>query len=228
VRAQRTAVPSAVRAVGPFTEECDYEVAFEIERPEGRTLSGEQWARAMFEDAPLVLRWFLIVGWTAITCQLGPRRSPTGVLGWRLGRASADTAVLAVEAWIGLRSRLVISVDTDTVTVASFVRYTGRAAPLARAVWAATIPLHERILPYLLTSAARREGDIGAQGSAPISTGKAREDSARAQDVGSSPAAYTTGSVGVGAQRVNDHSGLCAGQRQAPTWSATGTKPSRS
>lgn len=93
-RARRTAVLQAVRAVGPLTEECDYEVAFEIERPEGRALSGEQWARAMFEDAPRALRWFLIVGWTAITCRLRPRRSSTRVLGWTLESASSDTAVM--------------------------------------------------------------------------------------------------------------------------------------
>jgi len=153
---QRTAVSPAVRAVGPFTEECDYEVAFEIERPEGRTLSAEQWARAMFEEAPLALRWFLIVGWTAITCRLRPRRSPSRVLGWQIESASPDTAVIAVQAWVGLTSRLVVSIDADMVTLASFVRYTGPMTPVARAVWAATIPLHERILPYLLTSATRR------------------------------------------------------------------------
>jgi hypothetical protein len=50
----------------------------------------------------------------------------------------------------------VVSVESETVTVATFVRYTRPSTLPARVVWAATIPLHERILPYLLTSAARR------------------------------------------------------------------------
>jgi hypothetical protein len=159
--AHRTAVTSAMRAVAPLTEHCDYESAFEIERPEQLSLSAEQWARAMFEEAPVALRWFLIVGWTAITCRLRPRRSPSRVLGWDIESASPGTLVTVVHAWVGLTSRLVVSVDSGTVTVASFVRYIGPTKLAARAVWAATIPLHERTLPYLLTSAVRRGGTRG-------------------------------------------------------------------
>jgi hypothetical protein len=154
--AQRAGVAQSVRAVGRFTEECDYEVAFAIDRPEGPRLSAEQWARAVFEGAPRAMRWFLIVGWTVITCRLKPRRSPIRVLGWHIEDVTPDTVVLVARAWVGLVSRLVVSVDVDKVTVASFVRYTGPVAQVARAVWAGTVPLHERILPALLTSAARR------------------------------------------------------------------------
>lgn len=145
-----------MRAVGPFTEACDYEVAFEIERPEGVPRSAERWARAMFEEAPLAMRWFLIVGWSAITCRISPRRSPARILGWQIESTSPQTAVIAVRAWVGLTSRLIFFADDDLVTVASFVRFTGPVTPLARVVWAATVPLHERILPHLLTAARRR------------------------------------------------------------------------
>lgn len=155
-RAQRTRVAPAVRAVGPFTEACDYEVAFEIERPEDPTRSAEQWARAMFEEAPLAMRWFLIVGWSAITCRISPRRSSARILGWQIESTSPQTTVIAVQAWVGLTSWLIFSIDEDFVTVASFVRFSGPVTPLARAVWAATVPLHERILPHLLTAARRR------------------------------------------------------------------------
>jgi hypothetical protein len=144
-----------VLAAGPFTEEGDYDVAFEVECRESRPRSAEQWARAIFEDAPRVTRWFLIAGWTAITCRLHPRRSESRVLGWQIDTASNDMAVMAVHARVGLTSHLVVSVDADRVTLASFVRYTGSARPVARAVWAGTVPLHERILPHLLTMAAR-------------------------------------------------------------------------
>jgi hypothetical protein len=149
-------VSPAVRAVGRFTEECDYEAAFALDLPESRTVSAEQWARSIFEGAPLAVRWFLIGGWTAITCRLRPRRSPSRVLGWQIENASPDVVVMTVQAWVGLTSHLVVSVDAGLVAVASFVRYSGPGAPVARTVWAATIPLHERMLPYLLTGAMRR------------------------------------------------------------------------
>ncbi|MDQ2726797.1 MAG: hypothetical protein M3Y91_02795 [Actinomycetota bacterium] len=154
--ARRSEVVPAMRAIGRCAEDGAYEAAFSIERPGGSAPSAEQWARALFEEAPRVLRWFLIIGWTAITCRLRPRRARSRVLGWQIERASPDTVVLAVSAWVGLTSRLVISVGAGRVTVASFVSFAGPAKPVARTVWAATIPLHERIQPYLLTAAARR------------------------------------------------------------------------
>jgi hypothetical protein len=165
--ARRAAVPPAVRAVARFSEGCDYEAAFTVERPEAGLLPAEQWARTMFEQAPLALRWFLILGWTAITCRLRPRHSPDRVLGWQIEQASPDAVVLVVRAWVGLTSRLVIWRDADAVTVATFVRYSGPATPVARAVWAATVPLHERMLPYLLTAALHR-GTHDAHGRRPV------------------------------------------------------------
>lgn len=158
--AQRVAVSPAVHAAGPFTDGCDYQSAFAIERPDGQDLSAEQWARALFEDAARAMRWFLIVGWTVITCRLRPRHAASQVLGWHIECRCPETVVIMVRAWVGFTSHLVVSVDTATVTVASFVRSTGPARPVARAVWAATIPLHERILPYLLTSAIRRATQV--------------------------------------------------------------------
>lgn len=156
----RTPLSPSMRAACPFAEAGDYEVAFEIPRPEGRRRSAEQWARSMFEEAPLALRWFLIVGWIALTCRLRlrPRRSPTRVLGWEIESHSPDTVVLVVHAWVGITSRLVVSVDAGSVTLASFVHCT---RPAARAVWAAAIPLHERVLPYLLASAGSRLRALG-------------------------------------------------------------------
>jgi hypothetical protein len=160
--ARRAVGAQSVPAVGHFTEERDYEVAFVIDRPEGSRLCAEEWIRAIFEGAPRGMRWFLVVGWTAITCRLRPRRSPARVLGWRIEDVTSDTVVLVARAWVGLVSRLVVAVDVDTVTLASFVSFTGPVAPVARAVWAGTTPLHERILPSLLTSAARRNQPMDA------------------------------------------------------------------
>jgi hypothetical protein len=162
--ARRVTVARSGPAVSRFSAESDYEVAFAISCSNGPRLSAEQWIRAIFEGAPRGMRWFLIVGWTAITCRLKPRRSPTRVLGWHIEDVTQNELVLVARAWVGLVSRLVVAVDVDTVRLASFVRFTGPVAAVARMVWAGTTPLHERILPSLLTSAARRN-----QPSTPIS-----------------------------------------------------------
>jgi hypothetical protein len=142
--------------VSPCTEACDYESAFAVERPRDSSRSAEQWLRAVFEEAPLALRWFLIVGWTALTCRLRLRAAPSRILGWQVEYATPDTALIAVRARIGLSSYVAVAVDADEITLASFVRYTGPATSVARALWTGTIPLHERMLRYLLTSAPRR------------------------------------------------------------------------
>jgi hypothetical protein len=150
---------TAVSAIGADVDAADYAVAFRLEgprRPEGLNPSAEHWLRNMFEGAPAPLRWFLLVGWTAITCRLRARRSSSVILGWSIEAASQDRAVIAVQAWIGFTSRLVLTLDGNAVTVASSVTYTRPTRAAARAMWAMTIPLHERILPYLLRQAAQR------------------------------------------------------------------------
>jgi hypothetical protein len=163
-RARRSAIPTTIRVVSPGTEACDYESAFAIERPRNSTGSAEQWLRAVFEDAPRALRWFLIVGWTALTCRLRLRAAPSRVLGWQVEQATPDTALISVRAWVGLASYVAVAVDADEITLASFVHYAGPAASVARALWTGAIPLHERTLRYLLTSAARRNQHIGPSG----------------------------------------------------------------
>jgi hypothetical protein len=141
--------------IGSLVDDSDYRVTFESERPEGSTTSAEDWIRAIFEEAPRAVRWFLLVGWAAIGCRLRPRRAPSRVLGWEIEEVSPELIVTVVRVRTGLISRLVVSVGAGTVTLSSFVTFTGRT-PLARTIWAGTVPLHERILPHLLTDATRR------------------------------------------------------------------------
>jgi len=155
-RAQRAPVMRRARLAGAWTEDCNYEVAFEIDRPQGSTMTAEQWARAMCEQAPTAMRWFLIVGWIGITLRIRPRRSASRVLGWPIETASPEVIVLAVKALVGLRSCNVISIDAEHVNLSSFVSYVGPVKPLAWAVWAIARPLHEVVLPYLVTGARRR------------------------------------------------------------------------
>jgi hypothetical protein len=157
-RAVSVAVPDGARArISPVPDGA-YQSAFRVDIcPLEPTQTAEYWIRATFEDAPRRWRWFLISGWIMITCRLRLRQSTSRVLGWEVEQTSPDTAVTVVRGWVGLTSRIVTLVEADNVTLCSFVEFSGPTAAIARVVWAMTIPLHERILPHLLTQAARRE-----------------------------------------------------------------------
>jgi hypothetical protein len=157
---RRIAVSPAERALGSGDAAVDYEVAFRLDNPdrgELRPAPAEDWLRNMFEMAPRSMRWFLIVGWLGLSCRLHLGPSPAAILGWRIESTSTDRSVIAVHAWIGFTSRLVLTLDGHGVTVASFVAYTRQRKGAAPALWAMTAPLHERLLPYLLGQAARRQ-----------------------------------------------------------------------
>ena len=155
VHVQRIAVPDRGPSARPLDRR-SYTVAFQVDTSGAARRSPEQWLRSTFEDAPRRWRWFLLVGWTALTCRLQPRRSPTRVLGWQVASAADDRAEIVVHAWVGLTSRLAVTIDEGTLTLSSIVDFTGPTAPVARVLWALTVPLHERVLPHLLAQALGR------------------------------------------------------------------------
>jgi hypothetical protein len=113
--------------------------------------SAEQWARAVFEGAPRLLRWFIVTGWIGgLGLRLGPRPSPSHVLGWMIVSTTPTTIVLGVESFV-LSARLVVQVRDSQILHATLVRYTRRPA---RILWTAAAPIHRRLVPYLLGRAA--------------------------------------------------------------------------
>lgn len=130
----------------------DYE--FSVEEPvRGAARSAEQWARAVFEDAPLVLRWIIRVAWQAfLGARLGPRSSPEHVLGMPILRDEPGLLVLDLpSALIGAHN--VVDVGESRVRWVTLVRY---ERPLARVIWPVAAVIHQRVLPYLLRRASRR------------------------------------------------------------------------
>jgi hypothetical protein len=116
------------------------------------TRTAEQWARAVFEDAPRLVRSFIVFGWiAALRLKLAPRRSPTYVLGWSILSASPDVIVLGVESPL-LRAQLVVQVESASVVHATFVAFHNR---LGRILWASAAPIHRLAIPYLLNHAAK-------------------------------------------------------------------------
>jgi hypothetical protein len=114
--------------------------------------SAEQWARAIFEDAPLAVRWFVVIGWRfGLALRLGPRPSPDHVLGWKIVTVAPDRITLGARSGILGQAQLVVHVEPSRIAVATVVRFKHRGA---RAIWSVVGLIHRRILPYLLNRAA--------------------------------------------------------------------------
>ena len=144
------ALPPAARALSTFSR-IDYEDAFFVDADPGRT--AEQWARAVLEDAPLIMRRRLRRGWRALGLKLGSPRSGRRVLGWEVRRSTPDLVLLAAGSRIGMPGELLFKREGHGLLFATFVQ---QKNPVARAVWARIAPRHQRVVRSLLTQAADR------------------------------------------------------------------------
>lgn len=114
--------------------------------------SAEQWARVMFEGAPVGLRTLLVRTWPLLGVRLGPLYSAGYVLGWRILKSTPDFVVLQARSGAGITVRLVVQTDGRSVLAGTFVRCQGL---LARALWFAIAPIHRLVLSRLLGEATR-------------------------------------------------------------------------
>jgi hypothetical protein len=152
-RVRQVAVPPAARALSTLSH-VEYEDAFLVESGPSQDRTGEQWARAILEDAPILMRRRLRWGWFALGLKLGSTRSNRFVLGWEVRRSTPDFALLAASSRLGLPAELLFQRQQHTLLFATFVQ---QQNPIARAVWAAVAPVHRQVVPYLLERAARSE-----------------------------------------------------------------------
>jgi hypothetical protein len=128
-----------------------YATAFAVGRAEGDDRTPEEWARSAFEDAPRVVRWFVLFGWRYVLgFVLGPRPSPVHVSGWSVLRTEPAVLVLGVQSRL-LTAHKWVRVEHDTVVMTTFVHYAGA---LGRVAWTLVVPVHHRTEPYLLGRAA--------------------------------------------------------------------------
>jgi hypothetical protein len=157
-------VREEVRALARFPA-TDYADNFEAET-DGAARTAEQWARAMFEGAPVGMRTFLIRTWPLFGVRLGPPRTGGYVLGWRIVKNTPEFVVLQVRSAAGVTVRLVVqagggTVQADgglvqgaggTVQAGTFVRCEGL---LGRVLWFAIAPIHRLVVSRLLGEATR-------------------------------------------------------------------------
>lgn len=151
-RAQTIELPAAARALSSLPR-LDYSDAYRVDVGGAPHRSGEQWARETLEGAPERLRGSLRRGWFALGLKLGPAEAEGSVLGWQVRHSDESFALLGADSRIGMPAELLFKTEGDSLLVATFV---WQRNPIVKAIWAAVVGPHRRIVPYLLGRAAER------------------------------------------------------------------------
>ena len=142
---RRIALPSSARALSTLCP-IDYEDAFLVDVGPVGERTPEQWARAIFEDAPIAVCAALVAGWSALGLRLGWRRSDRFVLGWPVRRSDPD--------FVGLAAELLLTGHENRLLFATLVQKNNQ---LIRAVWAGVEPIHGPVVRSALAMASNRE-----------------------------------------------------------------------
>jgi len=130
-----------------------YEDAFLVEVGDPGARTPEEWVRVIIESAPAVVRRALWPGWTAIGLKLHPTTDRESVLGWEVHRSTPEFVLLAAGSRIGMPAQLLLKRNEHALLFSTFVQHDNQAA---RAVWAATEPMHLPIVRRILSEAASR------------------------------------------------------------------------
>lgn len=146
-------MPPATRSLSTLSH-VDYEDAFLVETGPAKDRTGEQWARAILEDAPILTRSALLLGWSSLGLRLSSARSDRYVLGWKVLGSTPDFALLAAGSRLGLPAQLLFKRQRHTLLFCTFVQ---QENAIARAVWAGVEPVHRQVVPYVLEQASLRE-----------------------------------------------------------------------
>jgi hypothetical protein len=150
---RRIALPSSARALSTLCP-IDYEDAFLVDVGPVGERTPEQWARAIFEDAPIAVRAALVAGWSALGLRLGWRRSDRFVLGWPVRRSDPDFVLLAASSPLGLAAELLLTGHENRLLFATLVQKNNQ---LIRAVWTGVEPIHGPVVRSALAMASDRE-----------------------------------------------------------------------
>ena len=145
-------LPEDARALSTLAR-IDYADAFAATA--GVEQTSERWVRTVLQDAPPSVRRRLWLGWTALGLRLGPPWAPNRVLGWEVAHSDPRFVLLAADSWLGFRGQLLFRSEPHGLLFATFIQQTNT---VARALWAAITPRHQRVVRSLLTHAVSRAG----------------------------------------------------------------------
>jgi hypothetical protein len=130
-RVRSVEVPPEARALCTV-DRIDYHDASLVEVVAVDARTAEQWARAILDDVPPLLRRALRTGWSAIGLRLRPARADGFVLGREVRRGDPDFVLLGASSRLGLSAELLVMRFGEEVLFDTFVRHDG---VVARAVW---------------------------------------------------------------------------------------------
>jgi len=137
---RQVTLPLAARALSTLSR-VDHEDAFLVGTGPAPDRTGEQWARAILEDAPMSTRNALSKGWSALGLRLSSTQSDRFVLGWEVRRSTPDVALLGASGRLGLSGELLFECQQRTLLFATFVQLENR---ITRALWAGIAPRHRQ------------------------------------------------------------------------------------
>ena len=140
-------IPGSVRTLSSLPR-IDYADRFSLATDVDAT--PEQWARAMFGDAPGVAEWFIWRGVLGLRLRRG--RSPATVAGWRIGGRGEDWIRLET-ASSSLGANLIVQTAEGRVSLTTCLDQGRRRDEL---VWRRLSAVHRRLVPRVLRDAERR------------------------------------------------------------------------
>jgi hypothetical protein len=140
-------IPGSVRTLSSLPR-IDYADRFALSTDTAAT--PEQWARAMFGDAPGVAEWFIWRGVLGLRLRRG--RSPATVAGWRIGGRGEDWIRLET-ASSSLGANLIVQTEEGRVSLTTCLDQGRRRDEL---VWHRLSAVHRRLVPRVLRDAERR------------------------------------------------------------------------
>jgi hypothetical protein len=140
-------IPGSVRTLSSLPR-IDYADRFALSTDAAAT--PEQWARAMFGDAPGVAEWFIWRGVLGLRLRRG--RSPATVAGWRIGGRGEDWIRLET-ASSSLGADLIVQTEEGRVSLTTCLDQGRRRDEL---VWHRLSAVHRRLVPRVLRDAERR------------------------------------------------------------------------
>ena len=144
----QVAVPSDARALSTLPR-IDYADAFVMDTGRTHHRTAEQWAKLILLGAPITVRSRLLAGWSMIGLKLGGG----GLLGWQVRASTPEFLLLGADSRIGMPGELLFKPMPPALLFCTFVQQDN---PVARAVWAATEPVHVRVVRDILEQAGRR------------------------------------------------------------------------
>src|SRR5262245_6051251 len=145
---QQHDVPAAIRPLSSL-DRVDYVDLFTVVTDGRVGRSPEQWARAGLEEAAGLAGQFV---WRVLCgLRLEPQPSPDHVAGWKVADRSDRWIRLEAVSWF-MTAQIVVQVDDEEVSVATFIRYD---LPVAALLWPALSIGHRRAMPGLLRNMVR-------------------------------------------------------------------------